>query len=67
MLSKGNLVRQFLVTSEERDTLRNSRGGFKPVSCHFKQTDETVLWWASEHQRLSFRSRQGSLLRHRQA
>jgi hypothetical protein len=54
MLSKGRLVRQFLVTSQERDTLCDLRGGFKPVSCHFKQADETLLPSSSENQRLSF-------------
>ena len=54
MLSKGNLVRPILVTSQERDTFRDSTGGFEAVSCHFKQADETLLSSSSEIQRLSF-------------
>jgi hypothetical protein len=59
MLSKGSLVRLLPMTSQEQDTLRDSTGGFEPVSCHFKQVDKTLLRLSSEIQRLSFWARSG--------
>ena len=40
MLPKGNLVRQFLVTSHRQDTERALRGRLYS-SCHFNKADET--------------------------
>jgi len=51
MLAGGNLVRQFLGASRSRDGQRHSarsdrlsRARGQPVSCHFNQADETLLW-----------------------